>query len=363
MPQVRSNILQIQPYVPGKPIQDVQRELGLSKVVKLASNENPLGPSPKAVEAMRAALGDTYRYPDSVASALREKIAQRNGLSPKNVAVGNGSDELLTLLGIVLLSEGDSIVYGDPSFLSYRLVADRTGAEKITVPLTSDLRHDLPAMAAACGPCTKMAIVANPNNPTGTIVTQTETEAFLRDLPGETLPVMDEAYYEYVDHPNYPDTVSLLKGGADVAILRTFSKIYGLAGVRCGYMLGPEWLADAVDRAREPFDVNSLAQAAALAALDDTDHVRASQTMNRRNLRQAEALFDTLDCPYATSHGNFIWVDAKRPATDMFDALLRKGVIVRPGGIFGQPTWLRVTIGTDDEMATFEQAFREVLGR
>lgn len=363
-PTVRPNILAIKPYTPGKPIEEVQRELGLSYVVKLASNENPLGPSPKALEAMRRAASETHRYPDAGSVELRDALGARYSLPTEQIAVGNGSDELLTLSGAVLINPGDHIVLGHPSFLSYWLVAGRTGAEATAVPLTADARHDLPAMAAACGPRTKLLLIANPNNPTGTIVSHQEVVALLDSIPPHVLVILDEAYYEYVDEASYPNSLALLKEGREnLAITRTFSKIYGLAGVRAGYMLGPSWLVDAIQRAREPFNLNLLAQAGALAALEDHEHVRRSRDVVAEGMARAEKLFESLRLPWVKSHGNFIWVDARRPATDVFDRLLHLGVIVRPGHIFGYPTHLRVTIGTPEEMDKFEQAFVEVLGQ
>jgi histidinol-phosphate aminotransferase len=359
--RVRPNILQIRPYTPGKPIQEVQRELGLTDVIKLASNENSLGPSPRAMRAIEEAVSEVHLYPDAGCRDLRIAIADRNDIATSQVAVGSGSDELLTLLAMCVIDPGDEIVMADPSFISYPLVAHRLAAVPKMIPLTEDERHDLPAMAAACTDKTKVVFVANPNNPTGTIVQQPEVLEFLDALPPHVLPVFDEAYYEYVTHPAYPDSLSMVKEGREIAVLRTFSKAYGLAGLRVGYMMSPPWMVDAVDRAREPFNVSHLAQVAAIAALDDATHVRRSREMVREGLASVSRLFDSLDMPYADSHANFAWVDVKRPATELFESLLRLGVIVRPGHIFGRPTHLRVTIGTTAEMARFADALVEVL--
>ncbi len=358
---VRPNILRIRPYVPGKPIQEVQRELGIANVVKLASNENPLGPSPMAVEAMERALRDVHFYPDAGAVDLREKLAERNGVKPSQVAMGCGSDELLTMLGMAFLNPGDEMVIGDPSFLSYYLVADRCDAKLVKVTLTEDERHDLPAMAGASGSMTRLAIIANPNNPTATLVRQTELNDFINALPAHVLPVIDEAYYEYF--PEEGSAIEFLKQGRDVCVLRTFSKAYGLAGLRVGYMFGPEWLVDAMERTRMPFNVSSIGQAAAIAALDDNEHLRKTIDTNRAALIGLATFLDALGMRHTESYANFAWADTRKSAADLFEALLRKGVIIRPGQIFGRPTHIRVTTGTKEQMTVFEKAFREVLGQ
>ena len=358
---LRHNVLEIQPYTPGKPISEVQRELGLTDVVKLASNENSLGPSRKAMEAVRAALGESHLYPDAGCVELKRALAERLGVTTSQIAVGNGSDELLTTVAMALVTPGDEVVFADPSFISYPLVAKRLGAKPVAVPLTPDERHDLPAMAAACTERTRVLFVANPNNPTGTIVRAAEVAEFLGAVPEHVLVVFDEAYFEYVQVPEYPDSLPLVLQGRGVAVMRTFSKAYGLAGFRVGYMIGPEWLVDAVDRLRHPFNVSSLAQVAALAALDDPEHVAKTVEMNRSGLQRVHRLFDELGMHYADSHATFAWVDTGRPAPELFQAMLRKGVIIRPGHIFGKPTHQRVTIGTPAEMDRFATALEEVL--
>ena len=358
---LRPNVLEIQPYTPGKPISEVQRELGLTDVVKLASNENSLGPSPKALEAVRAALADSHLYPDAGCVDLRAALAERLGIPATTIAVGNGSDELLTTLAMALVTPGDEVVYAAPSFISYPLVAKRLGAKPVAVPLTSDERHDLAAMASACTDRTRVIFIANPNNPTGTIVRTDEVAEFIDRVPEHVLVVFDEAYYEYVQSEDYPKTLPLVLDRRRVAVMRTVSKAYGLAGFRVGYMLGPEWLVDAVDRLRHPFNVSSIAQVAALAALRDQEHVARSVEMNRAGLQRVHRLFDELGMPYADSHANFAWVDTGRPAPELFQAMLRKGVIIRPGHIFGRPTHQRVTIGTPAEMDRFAAVLQEVL--
>jgi len=361
--RIRPNVRRMEPYSPGKPVSEVKRELGLESVVKLASNENPLGPSPKAVEAVRRAAESMHVYPDGSAYELRQALASRFGLSGKQILLGNGSDELIHLLGLVFLgSPEDEMVVGDPSFVRYDAAAHLADCKLVKVPLDGDLVHDLRAMARAITPRTKIVFVANPNNPTGTIVRKAEVDAFLNDLPEGVLLVLDEAYYEFAaDVPDFPNSLDYLREGRPVVGLRTFSKAYGLAGIRIGYGFAPEEVVDAVDRAREPFDVNSLAQAAAVAALEDDAHVARTVANNRVGAaRIAEALRQAGARVFPT-YANFVYADLGRPAQPVFDALLRQGVIVRTATTMGSPTGLRVSVGTPDEVDRFVEAFRKVV--
>ncbi|MCX7800722.1 MAG: histidinol-phosphate transaminase [Fimbriimonadales bacterium] len=360
--RIRPNVRRMVPYSPGKPVAEVQRELGLDSVVKLASNENPLGPSPKAVEAVRRAAACLHVYPDGSAYELRQALSRKFGVPPSQILLGNGSDELIHLLGLVFLGAADDeMVVGDPSFVRYDAAAHLADCRLVKVPLDGDLVHDLKAMARAITPGTKMVFVANPNNPTGTIVRKPEVDAFLRDLPDGVVLVLDEAYYEFAaDVPDFPSSLEYVRAGKPVVGLRTFSKAYGLAGIRIGYGFAPEEVVDAVDRAREPFDVNSLAQAAAVAALEDDEHVARTVANNRAGAeRIAEALREAGARVYPT-WANFVYADLGRPAQPVFDALLRKGVIVRTAASMGSATGLRVSVGTPDEVERFVRAFREV---
>jgi histidinol-phosphate aminotransferase len=361
---IRPNILQMRPYVPGKPIEEVKRELGLDRVVKLASNENPFGPSPKAVEAVRAAATEMHIYPDGAAFELRAAIARKFGVDAKSVIVGNGSDELIHLLGLLFLSEPeDELMVGDPSFSRYDASAHLAAARLVKVPLDAHFVHDLAAMADAITERTRLIYIANPNNPTGTIVRRREMETFLARVPETVAIVLDEAYFEFAreeaDFPNALDYVR--EGRPNVVALRTFSKAQGLAGIRVGYGFAPPAICDAIDRAREPFDVNRLAQVAAIAALDDDAHVARTVEHNRRGIEMLSALLREAGATPCESFGNFVYADFGRPTRPIFQALLERGVITRAGDLLGNSQCLRISIGTQDELDTFAEVFREVM--
>jgi histidinol-phosphate aminotransferase len=346
------------PYEGGKPLEELSREFGVVDAVKLASNENPLGPSPKAVEAARAQLGSVHLYPDGAAYRLREKIASVHGVSMAEVIQGNGSNELLDLFVRTFATPEHHIVFAEPSFVVYKIAALAGGIPFTAVPLRN-LTHDLGAMARAITERTRLVFVANPNNPTGTHVGRAEVEAFLRDVPKEVIVVMDEAYIEYADAPDFPDSMKLRGLRERLFVVRTFSKIYGLAGMRVGYAVGPAQLVDYVNRVRAPFNVTALAQAAAIAALDDQEHVERSRALNRSERAWLSQQLSELGHRVAPSQANFVLVDIGRPARPVYDRLLRKGVIVRP--FANLPTSLRVTVGTHTENQRFLAALREVL--
>ncbi len=360
---MRPNVLKMIPYSPGKPIEEVRRELGLEQIIKLASNENPLGPSPKALLAIQSALSDLNLYPDGAAFALKHAISQKFGIPATNLVVGNGSEELIAVLGSIFLGgENDEVVAATPSFVRYEAAARLANCRLVNVPLDSALRHDLPAMAKAVTLNTKLIFIANPNNPTGTVVTKREFDAFMSDMPDGITVVLDEAYFEFAqDAPDALSSLPYVLAGKNVVGLRTFSKAYGLAGIRVGYGFVPSWMEDPINRARLTFNVNSLAQAAGIAALDDEGHLRRTVTNNVRGL---EILTRGLEAEGATvtrSYTNFLFADIHRPCRPVFEALLKKGVIVRPGDIFGTPTHLRITVGTEEENATFVEEFRSVI--
>lgn len=331
-------------YEPGKPIEYVARELGLdpATIVKLASNESPLGPSPKALRAVRAMLKETQLYPDGGCVRLRAKLAAKLGMTPEQIAVGNGSNELLELLGHAFLGAGDEVVMGKPAFIVYKLVALLFGAKPVEVPLVEH-KHDLKAMAAAITPRTKLVYLACPNNPTGAANTEAEIVEFVRGLPEHVVFVLDEAYAEYVENP--PDLRPLIAEGRKVICLRTFSKIYGLAGFRVGYGYAPAELVALVNRVRQPFNVNSLALEAALAALDDEAFVVRARKVNAAGLRQLARGFKKLGYETAPSAANFILVKVG-DGEAVFQRLQQGGVIVRPVRNYGLPEWVRVTVGT-----------------
>jgi histidinol-phosphate aminotransferase len=360
---VTRRVRDLKPYQPGKPIDEVRREMGLTgEIVKLASNENPLGPSPRALDALRDTLPKAALYPDGGCHDLRAAVSQKLGVSGDHLIFGNGSDEVITLLGQTFLEAGDEVVIGDPTFVLYEAAALVNGARAIKVPLTRPgLVHDTERMADAFGGRTRLVFIANPHNPTGTIVTRTAVDALLARLPARALLVLDEAYGEYVDLPDYPRALDYVRDGAPVVGLRTFSKMFGLAGLRVGYGIAHPDLIRLLNQPRSPFNVNLLAQAAATAAINDDAFVAHARRTNDEGLRTLGAAFDRLGLPHTPSHANFVLVDVRRPCRPVFDALLRRGVIVRTGDVFGLPTHLRVTVGTPAQNARFIEALEAVL--
>lgn len=356
---VNPSVLSQPVYEPGKPIEDVARELGLDPagIIKLASNENPLGPSPLAIAAATRALTQAELYPDGGCVALRAKLAARLALDPAQIVVGNGSNELLELLGHVFLRPGDEVVMGAPAFIVYKLVALLFGARPVEVPLVNH-RHDLAALARAVTPRTKLVFLPSPNNPTGTANSADEITAFVRALPEHVVFVFDEAYAEYLDNP--PDLRPLIAEGRKAIGLRTFSKIYGLASLRVGYGYASPELASLLQRVRQPFNVNAIAQAAALAALDDHDFVARARAANTAGLRQLESALTARKLDWVPSVANFLLVrvgDGSR----VFAELQKRGVIVRPVKPYGLPEWIRVTVGTEAQNNRFLTALDAVL--
>jgi histidinol-phosphate aminotransferase len=355
---------EIAPYVPGKPAEELARELGLTRIVKLASNENPLGPSPKAAAALAAVVHDIHhRYPDGASFELKRAIAGKLGVPSNMVVLGNGSNEILEVLAQLFLGKGHEAVYAWPAFVVYRLATLAHGARGVEVPLAPGLRHDLPAMAAAVTKKTRLVFVGNPNNPTGTWVTREELVSFLETLPPRALPVLDEAYFEYArDLPGFPDGVELARQGHDLCVLRTFSKVYGLAGLRVGYGVMPEKVAALYEKVRQPFNINRAGQEAALAALGDDDFVRRSVAGNRAGMEWLTRELTALGLPVTPSAGNFLLFSlGARSGKEVFGRLLRRGVIVRPVDNYGLPHHLRVTVGTPGENVVFLEALRASL--
>ena len=352
----------IVPYEPGKPIEEVQRELGLERVVKLASNEGPYGPVPAALEALERAASELNRYPDGGAFRLRSALADRHGLRLEEVALGSGADGIVDCLSQLALAPGDDVVCGWPSFPSYVIYAAKLGATAQRVPLRDD-RYDLDAMLEAIGPRTKLAYLCHPNNPTGTSNSPAELDAWFERAPAHVLTVLDQAYFEYVDDPDYADGVEqYLKAGLRVAVLRTFSKIYGLAGLRVGYALAPEAVVTAIGKVKRAFDVTTAAQEAALASLDAQGEVERRRRENKTGRAQLEGILrgNGLDPP-GPAVANFLFAEVGDEARPLFEALLREGVIVRPTGGFGAPGAIRVTVGTAEENAFFGEALGRVL--
>ncbi len=358
---VLPHLFDIKPYVPGKPIQEVQRELGIEDVLKLASNENTIGPSPKAVEAIRAAAAGVNFYPDGGCYYLKEKLGAKLGVGVDNLVIGSGVDELLRILCVSCLGPKDEVIFADPSFVMYKISAMVADATLISVPCKERYYHDIPAMLDRVTDRTKLFFLCNPNNPTGTIVKKSDVDLLMSKIPEHVLVVFDEAYFEYASDPDYPQTMEYFKSGRDVVIFRTFSKVYGLAGLRAGYGIMSEELAGVFHRVRNPFNVNELAQVAALAALDDDEHVKRVVEANAAGRKQFYAAFDAMGLEYAPSDANFVLVDIKRDSEEIFNALLKKGVIVRPGRFLGFPTGLRVSVSDEKANARFIAALKEVL--
>jgi len=350
------------PYEPGKPVEEVQRELGLERVVKLASNEGPFGPFPEARDALVRGVEELNRYPDGGSWRLRTALAELHDVRFEEVAPGAGSDGIVDYLSQLALDPGDEIVCGWPSFPSYVIDALKLGAVPKRVPLR-DHRYDLDAMLQEIGPKTKLVYVCHPNNPTGTMNSRAELDAFLDAVPDHVLTVLDQAYYEYIDDPEYMDGVEYLKAGRRVVVLRTFSKIYGLAGLRVGYAVGPEDLVTSIAKVRRAFDVNSFAQIAALASLDAPEELARRRAVNAEGLVQLERIMRDHDLDPPTSVANFLFAEVGEDSRPLFEQLLREGVIVRPAGAFGAPGAIRVTVGTPEENELFGEALGRVFTR
>ena len=353
---VHPDIAALSPYVPGKPIDELQRELGLNRVIKLASNENPLGPSPKALAVINETAATLHRYPDGGAFKLRQALAHRWKVTDEQIILGNGSDEILGLLARTFLSPGDEAVMADHTFVIYHMEVTAAHGKAVTVPL-KDWRHDVAAMAGAITDRTRLVFLCNPNNPTGTMVSAEEVAWLLARIPDHVVVVFDEAYFEYVRSSEFPDSMAWIKEGRNVIVLRTFSKIYGLAGLRIGYGVTTGEIVNLLNRVRPPFNANSIAQRAALAALDDDEHVARSRAVNQAGMEQITNGLRALGLAPISSEANFVYVDVGRDGRAVFDAMLRHGVIVRH--IDGR--MIRVTIGQAEENRVFLGALAQVL--
>jgi histidinol-phosphate aminotransferase len=349
------------PYQPGKPVEEVEREYGICDSIKLASNENPLGPSPGAVEALRGALAGIHRYPDGGGFYLKQRLATKLGVGAEQIALGNGSNEILELVARTFLRPGEDAVMSEQAFVVYASVVQAAAGIPRAVPLR-EFTHDLDAIAAAVRKSTRLVFLGNPNNPTGTIYRRSAFERLLERLPKDVVVVADEAYAEYVTDPEYPHTLDYLRADRLLITLRTFSKIYGLAGLRIGYGVGPAELVAALERIRQPFNVNVLAQVAALAALDDDEHVERSRRANREGMLFLEREFTRLGLAYVPSQANFVLVRVGAGG-EVYERLLRRAVIVRPVGGYGFPEHVRVTVGTAEENRRFVGALEGALSQ
>jgi histidinol-phosphate aminotransferase len=355
-------VQKLSPYVPGKPVEELAREFGLrpSDIVKLASNENPLGPSPKAIAAIQAALDEMTRYPDGNGFALKQALANRLAVGPSMITLGNGSNDILELITRAFVGPQHEVVFSEHAFAVYPIVTQAVGARAVVVP-AKDWGHDLDAMADAITADTRLVFVANPNNPTGTWIERAELERFLARVPEQVIIVLDEAYTEYVETTGVPNGLDYLGKYPNLLVSRTFSKAYGLAALRVGYGICQPAIADAMNRVRQPFNVNSLAQAAAVATLQDEAYLAESRRINREGMAQLEAGFAALKLEWIPSRGNFIAVDLGREAGPVFQSLLRQGVIVRPVANYGMPNHLRVSIGLPEENQRFLDVLKQVL--
>jgi histidinol-phosphate aminotransferase len=360
--KVRETILNIKPYVPGKPIEEVQRELGIDDVIKLASNENSLGPSPKAIEAMREAASRMHIYPDGNSYELKMALSSRLGLTTSHLILGNGSDELLELIAKAFLEEGQETIYGHPSFSEYEFVTLLMGGKGIPVPLR-DFAMDLEAIAGAVTERTRLIFLCTPNNPTGKIIKQKDLDSFLESLRDDIIVILDQAYLEYVEDPEHPNGLEEVKAGKNLILLRTFSKAYGLAGLRVGYGISTPEIIGYLNRVKEPFNVNLMGQVAALASLEDEEHLNASVGLVAKEKAYLYSELEKRGITYVPSETNFIFMDVKMNSKEFFEKMLRKGVIIRTGDIFGYPTFIRITIGTRQENQRFLNALDEVIGR
>jgi len=347
------------PYEPGKPIEEVEREYGIAKSIKLASNENPLGPSPKALAAIRENLAQLNLYPDGDSFYLKRGLAQKLGVAPETLIFGNGSNEIIELAARTFVRPGDEVVMAEQAFVVYQLIVQAVGAKSKAVPLRA-YTHDLAAIADAITPKTRLVFLANPNNPTGTVFRRDEWEKFLGRVSKDVLLIVDEAYFEYVQDPGYPDSLKYQEPERAILTLRTFSKLYGLAGLRIGYGVGSKEIVAMMQRVRQPFNVNAPAQWAALAALDDAEHVKRSLQVNREGLDYLQGEFKKRGLEFVPSQGNFILVRVGK-GQEVFQQLLGQGVIVRPMGGYRFPEHVRVTVGTMAENRKFIEALHRVI--
>lgn len=361
--QANAGVRTLAPYQPGKPIDELQRELGLTRVVKLASNENPLGPSPLGLQAMTMMMANPLelaRYPDGNGFVLKAAIAKRFKLLTEQIVLGNGSNDVLELVARAFLSTGDEAIYAQHAFAVYPIATQAAGATGVCVP-AKNFGHDLVAMAEAISERTKVIFLANPNNPTGTWFEADEFAHFMQQVPSHIIVLLDEAYGEFVSDPNALDGLSVLSHYSNLVVSRTFAKAFGLASLRVGYAVSSEIIINILNRVRQPFNVNSLALVAAAAALNDDDFVRRSRELNDQGHQQWQAYLADLGLSALPSRGNFLCVDFKQPTGPIFEALLREGVIVRPVANYGLPNHLRISIGLAEENAFAADAIKRVL--
>ena len=356
----RKGIMEMPVYVPGKSMESVQREYGLTSIVKLASNENPLHTSPKAVAAMREELDKVYMYPEPTSPMVQEAVSRRYGIPADCVYVANGGDHTLTLICEAFLNEGEESLCGDPSFITYHLGTSIMGGKTVFVPLNAEKRFDLQAILDAITEKTKLIFLCNPNNPTGTILKKDEVEAFMQKVPDRCVVVFDEAYYEFVEDPEYAHGLDYVRQGRNVIVMHTFSKVYGLAGMRIGYLMTTPELMKILMQVLPPFPVNRVAQAGAAAAMTDDAFISEVLRNNHYGREYFYREFSRLGMEYTPSQANYVFVDTGLPAAEASKAMLKRGVIVRPGGGWGFPTCMRITVGTPEENRKCVEALEEI---
>lgn len=357
-------VQKLRPYEPGKPVEELERELGITGIIKLASNENPLGPSAQVVETLKAQMMDLARYPDGNAFQLKRALADIHHVELDQITIGNGSNDILELIARAFVSTDNEILFSEHAFAVYPIVTQAVGATAVVVP-AKDWGHDLKAMAAAVTNKTKVIFVANPNNPTGTCIGSDELKSFIQSVPDNVLVVIDEAYFEYAEDlfEGYSSASDWINDFSNLIVTRTFSKAYGLAGLRVGYGISSVDVSDFLNRVRQPFNVNSMAMAGALAALDDKEHLDNSLRINREGLAQYENAFKAMGLEWIPTAGNFICVDLKCDGREVFNQLLREGVITRAVDNYGMPDFLRITVGTHDENTRCIEALTKVLDK
>ncbi len=353
-------ILSIKPYAPGKPLEELEREYGIQNSIKLASNENPLGPSPMAAAAIQREISGLHRYPDGSGYYLVEKLSRKLNIAPEKIILGNGSDEIIGMLARALLQPGDEAIMTDPSFLMYDIMVRSVGADSVRVPLKA-MDIDLKAIQNRITPKTRMIFLTNPNNPTGRILARKAFESFLAEIPSDILVVLDEAYIEFVTAPDCVDSLSLIDARQPVAVLRTFSKAYGLAGLRIGYGVMPSEITSLLHRIRQPFNAGSLAQAGALAALDDDAFLKRTVELVHTELDYLYGELDRMGYPYFATQANFFLIDVARSADEVFESMLRQGVIIRSMTAYGYPQYIRVNVGLHSENVRFIEALSTVM--
>ncbi|MBW1730993.1 MAG: histidinol-phosphate transaminase [Deltaproteobacteria bacterium] len=357
---VRDGIEQLVPYPPGKPIEELERELGITGSIKLASNENPLGPSPKAMEAIKEKLSTLNRYPDGSGYYLKSSLSEKFDLPVDQIILGNGSNEIIELTIRTFLNPGEEALQPFPTFLVYEKIVRAAGGKMISVPL-KDFNIDLNSMKRAIGPHTKVVFIANPNNPTGAALSQKDLMAFLQDIPEHLIVVLDEAYIEFVTDPEVANGLNLLEHHPHLVVLRTFSKLYGLAGLRIGYGFSSKKIINYMNRVRQPFNVNSLAQTAALAALDDEAFVQRTLELVRDGLKQLATGLKQMGISFMPTHTNFLLIKAPLGGKATYERMLREGVIIRAMDSFGLPDHIRITVGLPEENIRFLKAFQKIL--